>query len=69
MQRVPVASSNLKAIGYDPATQKLEVEFKSGGVFCYDNVSPQEHQDLIGASSIGSHFHQNIRNSKPCSRV
>lgn len=69
MVREPVKSSNLKSVGYDPTTQKLEVEFKSGGVFCYDNVSPQEHADLMSAGSIGSYFHQNIRNSKPCSRV
>ncbi|MYL11521.1 MAG: KTSC domain-containing protein, partial [Cenarchaeum sp. SB0669_bin_11] len=31
MNRVPVSSSNLAAIGYDPNTLTLEVEFLRGG--------------------------------------
>lgn len=58
----PVAkSTNVAATGYDPETQTLAVEFKSGGVYHYAGVS-QEHADaLAGAESVGAHFAANIR--------
>lgn len=61
MTRKAVKSSNLKAIGYDPAKQLLEVEFHNGGVFQYHKVSPEAHAALMRAKSIGSHFHAHIR--------
>lgn len=33
MNRVPVSSSNLRAVGYDPNTRTLEVEFLNGGLY------------------------------------
>lgn len=33
MVRTPVASSALASVGYDPSTQTLEVEFRSGRVY------------------------------------
>ena len=63
MERKAGTSSNIKSIGYDPDTQTLEVEFVNGRVHSYANVPPHEHRDLMNASSIGSHFHRNIRNS------
>ena len=38
MQRYSVASSNVAAVGYDPATETLEVEFLSGSIYQYYNV-------------------------------
>ena len=32
MERQPVKSTNVKAVGYDEEQKVLEVEFKSGGV-------------------------------------
>jgi hypothetical protein len=64
MTRSPVKSSNLKAIGYDPKTKTLEVEFHSGAVHQYSSVSPQAHQDLVRAPSVGSHFHKNFAGRK-----
>lgn len=57
----PVESSNIKAIGYDPDSQTLHVEFKSGGKYEYSDVSAEEHQKFIGAPSVGSHFAKHIR--------
>nr|ELR5054722.1 KTSC domain-containing protein [Providencia rettgeri] len=31
MNRVPVSSSNLQSVGYDPATHVLEIAFHSSG--------------------------------------
>jgi len=65
MTRQPVQSSNLKSVGYDPATKKMQVEFSgSGQVYEYDGIEPHEHQQLVGAASVGSHFSQHIRGRK-----
>lgn len=62
MTRVPVQSSNLASIGYDPASKTLEVEFKSGGVHQFLDVPAQHHEALMNAKSHGSHFHAKILN-------
>lgn len=61
MERVPVQSSNLSSVGYDPDTLTLEVEFQHGGVYQYFGVPGHVYEGLIGAASKGSFFHQNIK--------
>jgi hypothetical protein len=61
MERDPVTSSNLKAVGYDENTRTLEVEFLSGKVFQYADVPPQSHQSMMAADSPGSFFQKYIR--------
>lgn len=61
MIRQPVSSSNLRSVGYDPATQTLEIEFNSDAVYRYDGVPPAVHAGLMGASSHGSYFNQHIK--------
>ncbi len=61
MKRVPVQSSSLASVGYDPATCTLEVEFHSGGVYQYFRVPRQVYESLINAASKGSYFHHNIK--------
>jgi lysyl-tRNA synthetase, class II len=61
MNRTPCTSSQIKSHGYDPATQTLEVEFKTGAVYQYDGV-PQEVADGFGScESVGKHFGQAVR--------
>lgn len=58
---VPVTSSNLAAIGYNPAKQILAVEFKSGAIFHYAGVTPALRMNLMAAESRGSFFAREIR--------
>ncbi|MYH90940.1 MAG: KTSC domain-containing protein [Gammaproteobacteria bacterium] len=69
MQRHSVASSNLASVGYDVATQTLEIEFLSRSVYQYYNVPEIIHTQLMAAGSKGKFFHQYIRNAYPYSRV
>ena len=69
MQRYTVASSNLASVGYDSATQTLEVEFLSGSVYQYYNVPENIFDLLVQAGSKGRFFHQYIRNAYPYSRI
>jgi hypothetical protein len=59
----PVVSSQLAAIGYDPATQTLAVSFTrgSGAVYHYPNCSAELHAEFLAAESIGSFFGEHIK--------
>lgn len=61
MDRIPVSSSNIAAIGYDATTMTLEVEFKNGSVYQYFDVPEGEYMNLLGADSVGSYLNQNIK--------
>ena len=61
MQRTPVKSSNVAAIGYDLLNQKLEVEFTNGDVYVYSNVPELVHLQLMSAPSVGKAVHLVLR--------
>lgn len=61
MHREPVTSSNIESIGYDDATQTLEVRFHNGRTYRYSSVPPEEYQALVSAESVGRHFSQRIK--------
>lgn len=63
MQMTPVRSSMIAAVGYDPDTQQLQVEFSNGSVWQYDDVDPADAEGLKSSASAGAFFHGNIRNS------
>jgi KTSC domain-containing protein len=56
MKMQPVTSRALSAIGYDPATKQMKVQFKSGGTYLHSNVSPADHEALMGSASKGKHY-------------
>lgn len=61
MERTPVSSSNIAAVGYDEPTKTLEVEFNSGLVYQYDSVPISIYESMISASSVGVFFHENVK--------
>jgi len=56
-----IKSSNLKAIGYDPAIRGLKVTFRSGASYFYDNVTPDLVCGLMFSESAGGFFAKNIK--------
>lgn len=60
----PVESSRLAAIGHDPDTNTLAVQFNSksgpGKVYHYANVSAEQFSDFQSADSVGKYFGSNI---------
>jgi hypothetical protein len=68
--RIPIQSSNIKSVGYDPLTSTLEVEFLNGSQYQYFRVPRQVYEGLIKASSKGSYFYSNIKKGDyPNSRI
>lgn len=61
MERKSVESKVIKSIGYNATTRQLDVEFRSGKVYRYADVSPEKHAELLAAESIGKHFGIHIR--------
>lgn len=56
MERIVVVSSNVAEVGYDSATEILEVAFVSGGVYQYFDVPDAVYVGLISAPSVGRYF-------------
>jgi hypothetical protein len=61
MERINVASSNINSIGYDEATNTLEVEFQSGSIYQYSGVPEDEYEGLLSASSKGRYLNTHIK--------
>ncbi|MBE7374466.1 KTSC domain-containing protein [Pseudomonas lopnurensis] len=58
MKRTPVQSRSLRSLGYDPEQRVLEVEFRSGALYRYEQVPPAVVQALLEADSLGRYFNQ-----------
>jgi len=69
MQHIPVSSSNLTSVGYEPSRQILEILFHSGGLYQYSGVPTNIYHGLMSASSHGKYFHQFIKNVYPYRRI
>lgn len=67
MQMQPIKSSQIAAVGHDPATNTLRVQFSPrkdgtpGPVYDYQNITDAHHRELMNAESVGSHFIKNIK--------
>jgi tyrosyl-tRNA synthetase len=65
INRQPIESSMLAAIGYDEENQMLEVEFKNGEVYQYFEFPKEEYENFLevkdNEESLGSFFNKNIK--------
>jgi len=60
MERKRVKSDKVRAIGYDPKTQVLEVELRDGTVLAYSGVSQEVHRQFMNAPSPSSFYEDKI---------
>ncbi len=60
MKRVPVNSSNISSIGYEPESLMLEIEFKTKRIYRYSNVPPHVYAALMKAQSHGKYFQDHV---------
>ncbi len=56
---VPVQSSNVESIGYQP--NELHVRFRAGGHYVYDGTNAELHQALLAAESKGRFIGQHLK--------
>jgi len=69
MERKRITSSKIRAAGYDPQTQTLELEFSDGRVVSYAGVSPEVHRRFLSAPSPVSFFDDKIADEYPARRL
>lgn len=62
---IEVESSQIHAIGHDPESNTLAIQFKSkagpGSVYHYANFTAEQFTAFKTADSIGAHFGQHIK--------
>lgn len=66
---IPINSSALKSVGYDANSRILRAEFNNGALWDYADVSPEKYEALLGAESVGRHFHAFIKTHHVGTRV
>lgn len=63
-QKVPKTplqkSSNIKAVGYDPGSQTLIIEYHKGRSYAYQGVTPDMHSNIFASESPGKYLHENV---------
>ena len=67
MEMIPVRSSSISMVGYDPGTRRLKIRFKDGSTtydFC--GVPQPVYDGLMSASSKGSYYSRHIRGRYHC---
>ncbi len=63
---MPVVSSNISEIGYDPEKKELTVEFRT---YKYENVKPRQAKELVKSDSYGKYFQSKIKGKYPTTRI
>jgi len=53
MNRLPVNSSHIHTVGYDPHSKTMEVEFKNGGLYQYHGVTSELFHGVAHSKSPG----------------
>ena len=62
--QIPVESSNLESIGYDKPTKALEVVFKTGGKYRYDDIPGFIFRRMMKAKSKGKALYRMVLKPK-----
>ena len=66
---IPVVSSQIQSIGYDPEHNLTAIQFPpskktphlQGSLYHYENLTAEEFDQFLKAESIGSHFGKHIK--------
>ena len=69
MRRLPVDSTDLVSIGYDPKTRVLEIEFKEDRIYQYQDVEPDIYERFTRTDSYGEYFYAHINKHYRYKRV
>lgn len=56
-----VDSSNLRAFRYDKTSASMDVQFKNGFIYRYNQVPMSVAKQMESATSVGSFFAQNVK--------
>lgn len=66
MEMIRVNSSAISAIGYDPTTQHMRIEFVEGHTYTFCRVPSRIFDGLLASSSKGTYYNNYIRDKYQC---
>ena len=66
---IPVKSSNISSVWYDPATKVLGIVFHGSGLYHHADVPQDVFDAFMAAESKGKHYHAAIRGKFKHSKV
>jgi hypothetical protein len=66
MKMIPVTSSAIKAVGYDPDSNRLFIEFKQGETYTYCRVPENIFKSILSTHSPGSFYYEHIKDKYNC---
>jgi len=69
MRMISVNSSNVAAVGYDEASETLQVAFNNGGMYQYFDVPQSVFEGLRDADSVGGYLAAQIKGVYRYSKV
>ena len=69
MKLIPVVSSCIAALGYEPQDHVLGIQFTSGKLYHYFDVPSLVYQRLLHAESHGTCFNELVKDRYPFSLV
>lgn len=66
MEMIRVSSSAISAVGYDPATMRMKIQFVQGHTYDFCRVPENVFNGLLHAWSKGTYYNDNIRDRYQC---
>lgn len=69
MDRAPVDSSLIAAVGYESELLELEIELHDGHLYRYSDVSEFVYRKLLASESLGAFYNEQIRDRYPWVRL
>lgn len=61
MLLMPVQSTDIAAVGYDPVSFEMQIQFLTGSIYSYANVAPDDYATFLMAPSKGGWVAANLR--------
>ena len=69
MERIAVQSRDIAIVGYEAENLMLEVAFRDGGVYRYQNVPQEIYRRFMDAPSMGTFFSEKIKTAYPYEKI
>ncbi|MGW8276219.1 KTSC domain-containing protein [Xanthomonas axonopodis] len=66
MDMIRVASSAISAIGYDPVSMRMKIQFVQGHTYDFCGVPSHVFQGLLNVGSKGVYYNDHIRDRYQC---
>lgn len=63
---IPVSSSAISAIGYDPQTQRMDIRFKQGSTYTFCRVPASVFNAFLASGSKGHYYDSHIKGRYQC---